>query len=264
MTEFKLIQFEKNREKKTARITINRPEFRNALNKAARREIRAAVEDIKKDKDVRVLIITGAGGKAFMSGMDITELEKMSPVEIEEFVSTLGQQLYQDIEALEIPVIAMVNGYCLAGGCELAMSCDIRIASEKAKFGQPEINIGFIPGAGGTIRMPRLIGWGRAKELLYTGRMIDAEEALRIGLVDQVVPHDQLEETVDLIAAAIVSKSGLIIKYMKQAVNRGMYTDLAAGLVYEKLMWALCFATEDHHEGINAFLNKRTPQFKGK
>jgi len=262
--EYKLIKFEKNKEKKTAKITINRPEVRNALNKAARREIRAAVEDIKKDKDVRVLIITGSGDKAFMSGMDITELEKMSPVDIEEFVSTLGQQLYQDLEALDIPVIAMINGYCLAGGCELVMSCDMRIASDRAKFGQPEINIGFIPGGGATVRMPRLIGWGRAKELLYTGRIIDAQEALRIGLVDRVVPHDKLEETVDQIAATIVSKSGIIIKYMKQAVNRGMYTDQAAGLVYEKLVWALCFATEDHHEGINAFINKRTPQFKGK
>jgi enoyl-CoA hydratase len=248
----------------TAKITINRPEVRNALNKEARREIRIAVEDIKNDKDVRVLVITGAGGKAFMAGMDITQLEKMSPVDIEEFVSTLGQRLYQDIEGLNIPVIAMINGYCLAGGCELAMSCDIRIASDRAKFGQPEINIGFIPGAGATQRMPRLIGWGRAKELLYTGRMIDSAEAERIGLVDRVVPHEKLEETVDQIAAAIVSKSSIIIKYMKQAVNRTMYTDLDAGLVYEKAQWALCFATEDHNEGINAFINKRTPQFKGK
>lgn len=262
--EFKHIIFNKDKDRKIAKLTINRPEVRNALNKAARREIRLAVEDIKKNKDVRVLVITGGGGKAFMSGMDITELEKMSPVDIEEFVSTLGQQLYQDIEGLDIPVIAMINGYCLAGGCELVMSCDMRIASDRAKFGQPEINVGFIPGAGATQRMPRLIGWGRAKELLYTGRMIDAAEAERIGLVDRVVPHEKLEETVDQIAAAIVSKSPLIMKYMKQAVNRGMYTDLAAGLVYEKAQWALCFATEDHNEGINAFLNKRTPQFKGR
>jgi enoyl-CoA hydratase len=262
--EFKCIIYEKDKEKKTARLTINRPEVRNALNKAARREFRIVVEDVKKDKNVQVLIITGAGSKAFMSGMDITELEKMTPVDIEEFVSTLGQRLYQDIEALNIPVIAMINGYCLAGGCELILSCDIRIASDQAKFGQPEINIGFIPGAGATQRLPRLIGWGRAKEMLYTGRMIDAPEAARIGLVDRIVPHDKLVETVDQIAAAIVSKSPIIIKYMKQSVNQGMYTDLDAGLAYEKAQWALCFATEDHNEGIDAFLNKRTPKFKGR
>lgn len=143
--EFQNIIYTKDKDKKTAKIAINRPEVRNALNKAARREIRIAMEDLKKDENVRVLIITGAGDKAFMSGMDITELSKATPVEIEEFVSTLGQQLYQDLENLDIPLIAMINGYCLAGGGELAMACDIRIASEKAKFGFPEINVGIFP-----------------------------------------------------------------------------------------------------------------------
>lgn len=262
--DFQKIIFTKNENTKVAKITINRPEVRNALNKAARREIRSVVDDLKKDKTTRVLIITGAGDKAFMAGMDITELESMSPIDIEEFVSTLGQALYQDIENLDIPVIAMINGYCLAGGCELAMSCDIRIASDRAKFGQPEINIGFIPGAGATQRMPRLIGWGRAKELMYTGRIIDAQEALRIGLVDKVVPHDQLEEEVNKLAATIVTKSRIITKYMKQAITRGTYTDLDMGLKYEKAQWGLCFATEDHKEGIDAFIHKRTPEFKGK
>jgi enoyl-CoA hydratase len=222
------------------------------------------MEDLKKDENVRVLIITGAGDKAFMSGMDITELSKASPVEIEEFASTLGQQLYQDLENMDIPLIAMINGYCLAGGGELAMACDIRIASERAKFGFPEINVGIFPGGGATVRLPRLVGAGRAKELMYTGGMMDAAEALRIGFVNRVVPHDKLEETVNEIAEAIVSKSPIIIKYLKKAITRGMYTDLAAGLAFEKTQWALCFATEDHTEGISAFLNKRKPQFKGK
>jgi enoyl-CoA hydratase len=262
--EFEKIIYTKDKGRKTAKITINRPEVRNALNKAARREIRIAIEDVKKDQDVRVLIITGAGDKAFMSGMDITELATASPVEIEEFVSTLGQQLYQDLESLDIPLIAMINGYCLAGGGELALACDIRIASERAKFGFPEINVGIFPGGGATQRLPRLIGAGWAKELMYTGRMIDAAEALRIGFVNRVVPHDKLEETVNEIAEAIVSKSPIIIKYLKKAITRGMYTDLAAGLAFEKTQWALCFATEDHNEGIRAFLNKGKPQFKGK
>jgi len=262
--DFENILYSKDDNTGIAKLTINRPQVRNALNKAARREIRTVFESIVKSKDVRVLIITGAGDKAFMSGMDITELENATPVEIEEFVSTLGQQLYQDLENSNIPIIAMVNGYCLAGGCELAMACDIRIASDRAKFGQPEINIGFIPGGGATQRMPRLIGPGRAKELMYTGRMIDAAEAERIGLVDKVVPHDELEETVNQLALTIASKSPLIIKFLKQAITKSSYTDLAMGLIYEKTQWALCFTTEDHNEGIDAFLNKRKAEFKGK
>jgi enoyl-CoA hydratase len=262
--EFEKIIYTKDRDRKTAKITINRPEVRNALNKAARREIRIAIEDVKKDADVRVLIFTGAGDKAFMSGMDITELATASPVDIEEFVSTLGQQLYQDLENMDIPLIAMINGYCLAGGGELAMACDIRIASEKAKFGFPEINVGIFPGGGATVRLPRLIGAGRAKELMYTGKMIDAAEAERIGFLNRVVPNNKLEEAVNEIAEAIVSKSPIIIKYLKKAITRGLYTDLAAGLAFEKTQWALCFATEDHNEGIDAFLNKRKAEFKGR
>ena len=262
--EFEKIIYTKDKDRKTAKIVINRPEVRNALNKAARREIRIAIEDVKKDQDVRVLIFTGAGDKAFMSGMDITELATASPVDIEEFVSTLGQQLYQDLENMDIPLIAMINGYCLAGGGELAMACDIRIASEKAKFGFPEINVGIFPGGGATVRLPRLIGAGRAKELMYTGKMIDAAEAERIGFLNRVVPHNKLEEAVNEIAEAIVSKSPIIIKYLKKAITRGLYTDLAAGLAFEKTQWALCFATEDHNEGIDAFLNKRKAEFKGR
>ena len=259
--EFKNIVYTK--EKGIAKITINRPEVRNALNQATRWEIREAIEAIKKDKDVRVVIITGAGDKAFIAGADITEFKDATPAIMEERASTTGQQLFNDVEGLPMPVIAMVNGYCLGGGCEMAMACDIRIASENARFGQPEINVGIIPGAGGTQRLPRLVGWGRAKELIYTGRIIDAAEAERIGLVDKVMPMDKLGETVNQLAETIASKSPLIMSTAKKTINRGMYTDLAAGLSYERSNFAFCFSTENQKEGAAAFLGKRTPEFKG-
>jgi Enoyl-CoA hydratase/carnithine racemase len=253
-----------NKEKGIARITVNRPEVRNALDGPTRAELRAVTRDIDQDKDIRVAIITGAGDKAFISGADISAVRKMTPPEMEDFASTLGSQLYLEIENLRVPIIAMINGFCLGGGCELAMSCDIRIASEKAKFGQPEINIGIMPGGGGTQRLPRLIGWGRAKELVYTGKIIDAAEAERLGLVDKVVPADKLEETAVGLAQDIANKSPLIMRLIKKTMNRGMYTDLLAALSYEKSNLALCFASEDSKEGITAFLEKRKPEFKGK
>lgn len=259
--EFKNVLYVK--EKGIAKLTINRPEARNALNQATRREIREVVEQLRTDKEVRVVIITGAGEKAFVAGADITEFKGATPMIMEERASTTGSQLLMDIENLPMPVIAMINGFCLGGGCELAMSCDIRIASENAKFGQPEINVGIIPGAGGTQRLPRLIGWGRAKELIYTGRLIDAAEAERFGLVDKVVPPDKLEEAVNQVAEAIVSKSPVIMSIAKKTINRGMYTDLAAGLSYEKTNLALCFSTDDQAEGAAAFLEKRKAEFKG-
>jgi len=260
--EFKNILYTK--EKGIAKIIINRPEVRNALNQATRWEIREVVEDIKKDKNVRVVIFTGAGDKAFVAGADITEFKGATPTIMEERAATTGQGLFNDIESLPMPVIAMVNGFCLGGGCELAMACDIRIASENARFGQPEISVGIIPGAGGTQRLPRLVGWGRAKELIYTGRIIDAAEAERIGLVDKMVPADKLEETVNQLAETIVGKSPLIVNIAKKTINRGMYTDLAAGLSYERSNLAFCFSTEDQKEGAAAFLEKRKPEFKGK
>lgn len=252
------------REKGIVKVTINRPEVRNALNMAVRQELKEVVAEIDKDKDIRVVIITGAGDRAFISGADITEFREVTPMMIEDYVSTLGQQLYTDIENIRVPVIAMINGFCLGGGLELAMCCDIRIASENAKFGQLEINVGLFPGGGGTQRLPRLIGWGRAKELIYTGKIIDAAEAERLGLVDKVVPPERLEEEVNKLAKTIASKSPLIVKLAKKVINRGMYTDLAAGLAYEKANFALCFASEDHTEGITAFLEKRKPEFKGR
>ena len=258
------IIYDKVKEKGIAKITINRPEVRNALNRALRLELREVLEDIDKDKDIRVAIITGAGDRAFISGADITELREATPMMIEERASTLGQQLFSDIENLRVPVIAMINGFCLGGGLEVALCCDIRIASENAKFGQPEINVGVFPGAGATQRLPRLIGWGKAKELIYTGRIIEAAEAEKLGLVNKVVPLEALEEEVEQLAETIASKSPLIIKLAKKTINRGMHTDLTAGLAYEKANFALCFATEDHTEGITAFLEKRKPQFKGR
>ena len=260
--EFKSIIYTK--EKGIAKITINRPEVRNALNMTVRQDIRNAIEDIKEDKSIKVAIITGAGDKAFISGADIAEFKEAGPIATEHLrASPLGIQLYWDIENLPTPVIAMINGFCLGGGCEVAMACDIRIASENARFGQPEISIGIIPGGGGTQRLPRLVGWGRAKELIYTGKIIDAAEAERIGLVNKVVPLDKLEETVNELAETIASKSPLIIRFAKEVINRGMYTDLPTGLNYEKSYFSLCFASKDHKEGITAFLEKRKPEFKG-
>lgn len=247
-----------------AKITVNRPEKRNALNQGVRMELRQVLNEIENDNNIRVAIITGAGDKAFIGGADITELKDMSPIACEARASTIGQQLYTDLENLRVPIIAMINGFCLGGGCEIAMCCDMRIASENAKLGQPEINIGIFPGGGGTQRLPRLIGWGKAKELLYTGRIIDAAEAEHIGLVDKVVPPTKLEPAVMELARTIASKSPVIIKLLKKAINKGMYSSLADGLSYEKSTFSLCFATEDHTEGIAAFLEKRHPQFKGK
>lgn len=252
------------KEKGIARITVNRPDKRNALNQGVRQELRQVLKDIEDDESVKVAIITGTGDKAFIGGADITELREMTPLTCEARASTLGQQLYTDIENLRVPVIAMINGFCLGGGCEIAMCCDVRIASENAKLGQPEINIGLFPGGGGTQRLPRLVGWGRAKELLYTGRIIDATEAERIGLVDRVVPQDKLESTVTELAEAIASKSPVVIRLLKKVINEGMYSNLPDGLAYEKSTFSLCFATEDHDEGITAFLEKRKPKFKGR
>jgi len=245
-------------------ITINRPEVRNALNRVVRQDLRKAIAEIQKDKDVRVVIITGAEDKAFIAGADVSILKSQSPFSIEEFTSTLSQQLYSDIESLPIPVISMINGYCLGGGLELAMCCDIRIAAENAKFGQPEINIGIFPGGGGTQRLPRIVGWGKAKELMYTGDIIDSTEAEKWGLVNEVVALDKLGEKARQIAEKIASKSPLIIKLIKKIINAGMYTDLKAGLLYEKANFSLCFASEDTNEGVSAFLEKRKPKFKGR
>jgi len=255
-----------SRTDRVAIITINRPEKQNALNRKTRQEIRQVLCEIERDQDIRVLVITGAGDKAFISGADIKDFQNLynTPLKMYNYISTLGQQLYNDIEKLDIPVIAMINGYCLGGGCELALTCDIRIASDKAKFGQPEILLGFIPAAGATQRLSRLIGSGRTKLLVYTGEIISAKEAERIGLIDRVVPHNELKEAVMELAMRIVEKSPVAIRMAKKAINAAHESPQTMGLAYEAMIASFCFSTEDHREGISAFLEKRRPNFKGK
>jgi enoyl-CoA hydratase len=246
------------KEENIAIITFNRPEAMNALNNQTRAEFRAAIDDVAADDAVKVLIVTGSG-KAFVAGSDIKEFNATTPYAAHN-IYRLGAM----VEKLEKPVIAAVNGFCLGGGNEIAMACDIIIASEKAKFGQTEINIGIIPGGGGTQRLQRLIGVCRAKELIFTGDIIRAEEAERLGLVNRVVPVDDLMPTAKEIAAKIAAKSAAALKLAKQAINYGMQTNLASGLKYEYEMYALSLSLEDKKEGVNAFLEKRAPKFVGR
>ena len=253
---FENIIFQK--EESIAIITFNRPEAMNALNNQTRAEFADAVAEVADDDAVKVLILTGSG-KAFVAGSDIKEFNKTTP-----FAAHNIKRLGDMVEKLEKPVIAAVNGFCLGGGCEIAMGCDIIIASEKAKFGQTEINIGIIPGGGGTQRLQRLIGACRAKELIYTGDIIRADEANRIGLVNRVVPMDELVPTAKEIAKKIAAKSAAALKLAKQAVNYGMQSTLESGLKYEYEMYALALTLEDKEEGVNAFLEKRAPKFVGR
>jgi enoyl-CoA hydratase len=246
------------KEDNIAIITFNRPEAMNALNNLTRSEFREAITDVAADDNVKVLILTG-NGKAFVAGSDIKEFNKTTPYAAHNIVR-LGEM----VEKLEKPVIAAVNGFCLGGGCEIAMGCDIIIASDKAKFGQTEINIGIIPGGGGTQRLQRLIGVCRAKELIYTGDIIRAEEADRIGLVNRVVPLDQLMSTAKEMAQKIATKSAAALKLAKTAINRGMQTNLESGLKYEYELYALSLTLEDKAEGVNAFIEKRAPKFVGR
>lgn len=239
-------------------ITFNRPEAMNALNNQTRAEFRRAIDDVTADEEIKVLILTGSG-KAFVAGSDIKEFNKTTPYAAHNIIR-LGEM----VEKLEKPVIAAVNGFCLGGGCEIAMGCDIIIASEKAKFGQTEINIGIIPGGGGTQRLQRLIGVCRAKELIFTGDIIRAEEADRIGLVNRVVPMDELMPTAKAIAEKIAVKSAAALKLAKQAINYGMQAPLESGLKYEYEMYALALSLEDKVEGVNAFIEKRKPAFIGR
>ena len=241
-----------------ATLTFNRPDARNAVNNQVRAEFAAATEDIEADDNIRVMILTG-NGKAFASGVDIKEFNKTTPYH----AHTL-YRLGERVEKLSKPVIAAVNGFCLGGGNEIAMGCDIIIASERAKFGQPEINIGIIPGGGATQRLPRLIGEKRAKELIYTGDIITAEEAFKLGIINRVVPEDELMSTAREIAKKIAVKSAAALKLAKQAINHGLQTGLDAGLRYEYELYSLSLSLEDKAEGVAAFIEKRTPNFKGR
>ncbi|MCG8539670.1 MAG: enoyl-CoA hydratase-related protein [Clostridia bacterium] len=240
-------------------LSINRPKALNALNTNLLTELNRAIDMACKDNEVDVLVITGEG-KAFIAGADISEMKSMMAEDARDF-SKLGNALFRKIELMEKPVIAAVNGFALGGGCELAMGCDIRIAGEKAKFGQPEVSLGITPGFGGTQRLSRLVGIAKAKELIFTGKIIDAETAEKIGLVNEVVPQEELMDRAMKMAEKISSASKTAIKYSKAAINRGFETDIETGLDMERDLFALCFATFDQKEGMEAFLQKRKPKF---
>lgn len=244
-------------------VTLNRPKALNALNQATLEELGILADQIAKDSSVQVVILTGSGDKAFVAGADITQMQPMTAIEGRNF-GKLGQAVFNKIENLPQPVIGAINGFALGGGCELAMSCDIRIASEKAKFGQPEVTLGITAGFAGTQRLPRLVGKGRAKELLFTGDMIDAQEAYRIGLVNKVVTAEELMPAAKALAQKIMSRGPVAVQLTKAAVNEGLDTDLDTGTAYEAEVFGLCFATADQKEGMGAFVEKRKANFTGK
>ena len=242
-------------------LSINRPEKRNAMNLATRREISAALDAIAVDDGIRVLVVTGVGEKAFIAGSDLTEFGRLSPLEVYEFGNTYGQRLYSRFEDLPIPVIAMVNGMSFGGGLEVALACDFRIASENAAFGQLEILLGVMPSSGGTQRLPRLIGSGRARQMIFTGEILSAEEALRVGLVNQVVPLPDLRSTVLGIAEEIARNGCISLQMAKKALLMSQEVGLHAGLAYETLCQTACFTSPDREEGMASFFEKRSPVF---
>lgn len=246
-----------------ASVTINRPDKLNALNAQCKSELKDVFTNLRTNPDVDVVILTGSGEKAFVAGTDIGELTPLNAETGKEFAAN-GQAIFDLIQHLGKPVIAAVNGYALGGGCELALACHIRIASENAKFGQPEVSLGIIPGYGGTQRLARLIGIGRAMEMILTGNQIDAQEALRIGLVNKVVPLAELLPTAEAIARSILSKGQLTIRMAIKAVNATMEVPLSEGLKIEAAIFGECCSTEDFKEGTTAFMAKRKPVFKGK
>lgn len=247
---------------RVATLTVNRPDKLNALNASVRKEFVAALGELQRDDEVRVVVVTGAGDKAFVAGADIGEFEGRSPVDQFRVMKAFG--MVEAVDAFPKPVIAAINGYCLGGGCELAMACDIRIASENAKLGQPEINLGILPGAGGTQRLPRLVGLGTAFKLLYTGELVTAAEALRIGLVDDVVAPDELETQVLELAQSIAAKSPVALQLIKEAVRASVRQPLDEGLRLESTLFGLAFSSEDKQEGVRAFLEKRKAHFRGR
>lgn len=244
-------------------VTLNRPKVLNALNSQTLRELSQVIDEAGTDDTVRVVILTGAGDKSFVAGADINELAVMTPVGGREH-ARIGQRVFDRIERLGKPVIAAVNGFALGGGCELAMACSIRLASTTARFGQPEINLGLIPGYAGSQRLPRLVGRGRALELLLTGDMIDAAEAHRIGLVNRVVAPDQLMPAAKAMAATIAQKAPVAARYILDAVANGADMAFADAQDHEATLFGLVASTEDMREGTRAFLDKRKPSFQGK
>jgi enoyl-CoA hydratase len=246
-----------------AYVTLNRPKVLNALNTPTWADLRTAFGDARDDASVRGVILTGAGDKAFIAGADIGELAHVTAFEAERS-SRFGQEVLDLIENLGKPVVAAINGFALGGGCETAMACTIRIAVETAKFGQPEVKLGLLPGGGGTQRLPRLVGKGRALQLILSGEMISAQEAHRIGLVNEVVPAADLINRAETILKQIASNAPIAIKFALDAANKGMETSQSEGLLLEASYFGLCAATEDKKEGTSAFLEKRVPQFHGR
>lgn len=242
-------------------LSINRPEKRNAMNLATRRELSAALDAVAADGGIKVLVVTGAGEKAFIAGSDLTEFGRLSPLEFYEFGNTYGQRLYTRLEELPIPVIAMVNGMSFGGGLEVALACDFRIASENAVFGQVEILRGIMPSSGGTQRLPRLVGSGRARQMIFTGEILSAEEALRIGLVNRVVPLPELRSTVLGIAGKIAGNGSISLQMAKKALLMSEEVGLRAGLAYETLCQTACFTSPDREEGMASFFEKRPAVF---
>jgi enoyl-CoA hydratase/carnithine racemase len=247
----------------TAYVTINRPKVMNALNAKTISELKSVFEDARDDSAIRGVILTGAGDKAFAAGADIAEMATDTSVTAEE-KTRVGQSLTSLIENLGKPVIAAVNGFALGGGCELSMACTIRLASETAKFGQPEVKVGIMPGYGGTQRLARLVGKGRALKLILTAELIDAAEAYRIGLVNEVVPFSGLLAGAEAILTQIYANAPFGVKFSIEAVNKGMEASLEQGLLLEASLFAICAGTEDKKEGTSAFLAKRAPQFQGR
>src|SRR5258706_1442064 len=246
-----------------AYVTVNRPKVLNALNQRTWDDLRAAFEEARHDAEVRGVILTGAGDKSFIAGADISELAHLSAIAGEES-SSFGQPVLNLVETLGKPVIAAINGFALGGGCETAMACPIRIAAEHAKFGQPEVKLGLLPGGGGTQRLPRLVGKGRALQLILTGETISAQEAYRIGLVNEVVAAAGLIDRAETILKQIMANAPIALKFSLEAGNRGMDTSQAEGFALEASYFGICAATEDKKEGTSAFLEKRAPQFHGR
>jgi enoyl-CoA hydratase/carnithine racemase len=251
------------KKERIAYVTLDRPKVLNALNKATIAELKAAFEDARDDSSVSGVILTGAGDKAFAAGADVNEVVSDTAVQAEEH-ARFGQALTILIENLGKPVVAAVNGFALGGGCELAMACTFRIAAESAKFGQPEVKLGIMPGYGGSQRLPRLVGKGRALQIILSGDVISAQEAYRIGLVNEIVPSANLIERAEAILNQINANGPLGVKFSIDAVNKGLETSLEEGLRLEASLFAICSSTEDKKEGTSAFLAKRKPQFQGR
>ena len=260
MSNYETITVEKR--DNVAILTINRPDKLNALNSKVHIEGVAALDELRNDEEVRVLVITGAGEKSFVAGADISEFAGKTPVT--QRSGFLERTLFNTLDAFPKPIIAMINGFCLGGGCELALACDIRLASAKARFGQPEINLGIIPGGGGTQRLTKLVGEGKSMEMILTGDMIDAPTAHDLGLVNHVYAPEELEAKTFEMAEKIAKKSPIALQMAKEAVKLASKSNLDEGLRREIDLFAICFSTEDKEEGVSAFLEKREPVFKGR